>query len=98
MRILEVGDNTVVTHVGIPYFNRCVIWEPNAPIIQVKGDAVSKLGTVLKNEYMIIMDFVPSKVAGELPKISNYTEFMDSKALTDFMAAEDKVNGVATNK
>ncbi len=62
---------------------------------QLQGEAVSKLGSVLKNEYLIVLNFVPSKVEGELPKISTYTEFMDSKALTDFQAAEAKAKAAA---
>ncbi|KAF9020809.1 hypothetical protein BDZ89DRAFT_1072035 [Hymenopellis radicata] len=47
-----------------------------------------------KNEYLIVMTFVPSKVAGELPKIANYTEFMDSQVMVEFrkMMEESEAN------
>ncbi|KAF9025828.1 hypothetical protein BDZ89DRAFT_1068072 [Hymenopellis radicata] len=79
-------------------FKILTVTEPNNSIVisHLQGEAVSKLGNVLKNEYLIVLNFVPSKIEGELPKISTYTEFMDSKALTDFQAAEAKAKaGVA---
>ncbi|KAF9042658.1 hypothetical protein BDZ89DRAFT_1059867, partial [Hymenopellis radicata] len=37
-----------------------------------------------KNEYLIVMTLVSSKVAGDLPKIANYTELMDSMVMMEF--------------
>ncbi|KAF9042671.1 hypothetical protein BDZ89DRAFT_1059892, partial [Hymenopellis radicata] len=42
-----------------------------------------------KNEYLIVMTFVPSKVAGELLKIANYTEFMDSLEFRKMIMTEE---------
>ncbi|KAF9025829.1 hypothetical protein BDZ89DRAFT_1068075 [Hymenopellis radicata] len=47
-----------------------------------------------KNEYLIVMTFVASKVAGELPKIANCTELMDSQVMVEFrkMMEESEAN------
>ncbi|KAF9020790.1 hypothetical protein BDZ89DRAFT_1072012 [Hymenopellis radicata] len=81
-------------------FKVLTVTEPNdsTVIAHLQGEAVSKLGNVMKNEYLIVLNFVPSKIEGELPKISTYTEFMDSKALADFQAAEAKSKAAAAAK
>ncbi|KAF9020778.1 hypothetical protein BDZ89DRAFT_1071989 [Hymenopellis radicata] len=64
----------------------------------LQGELVTKLGNVLKNEYLMVLNFVPSKIEGELPKISTYMEFMDSKAVMDWRAAEAKSKADAAAK
>ncbi|KAF9020808.1 hypothetical protein BDZ89DRAFT_1072030, partial [Hymenopellis radicata] len=77
---------------AVPYlkdFKVLTVTEPNDSTSCHAWEAVPSWGTSEKR-VSDVLNFVPSKIEGELPKISTYTEFMDSKALTDFQAAEAK--------
>ncbi|KAK0205232.1 hypothetical protein DFS33DRAFT_746865 [Desarmillaria ectypa] len=58
-------------------------------VAHAQSDSVSKLGTEWHNEYIFIFKFAASK-GGELPKITSYTEYVNSAMVAGFIAEETK--------
>ncbi|KAF9020789.1 hypothetical protein BDZ89DRAFT_1072008, partial [Hymenopellis radicata] len=79
LSVTEPNENMIISHVKSQAFMN--------PDLRLDREE-------FKNEYLIVMTFVPSKVAGELPKIANYTEFMDSQVMAEFrkMMEESEAN------